>query len=161
MIGLVSSERLTASAASRRFNVWQETGTTVLVQMALVAALASCGQSEGEPAAGSPTPSATPATRLETMPKTCGAVPFDRVADAGASLTLDTNGKEDATGDDFSTVECVLDALAAPTFVREHITSTRALDGQQEDEWSGMRARWTYHPDDGLQITFIDTVVTN
>ena len=127
-----------------------------LMPLALASMLAGCGQSGAEPADSSPTASESPKSRLSSIPTTCGAVPFDRVADAGASLTLNTEGEDDSSGDDFSSVECVLDALKAPSFVREHITSTRALDGQQEDEWSGLRARWTYHPDAGLEITFID-----
>ena len=33
------------------------------------------------------------------------------------------------------------------------INSTRALDGMQTDSWHDITARWTYHPDDGLDIT--------
>ena len=33
---------------------------------------------------------------------------------------------------------------------------TRALDGMQTDSWGGMTARWTYHPDNGMNITFTD-----
>ena len=41
-------------------------------------------------------------------------------------------------------------------YVTQHIESTRALDGMQTDEWDDMKARWTYHPDDGLSLTLID-----
>ena len=40
-----------------------------------------------------------------------------------------------------------------PDAVRQHVSTTRALDGQQTDSWTGYTARWTYHPDDGLQMT--------
>jgi hypothetical protein len=46
-----------------------------------------------------------------------------------------------------------LDALHAPQQVREHIAHTRALDGTQTDAWGEFQARWTYHPDDGLNMT--------
>ncbi|MEN3123230.1 hypothetical protein [Janibacter sp. LM] len=79
--------------------------------------------------------------------------------DEGTSITLDTKGSEDGTGVISETVEdvgCVLGELEAPDYVTQHISTTRALDGQQTDEWDDIEARWTYHPDDGLQITFID-----
>jgi len=41
-----------------------------------------------------------------------------------------------------------------------HINTTRALDGTQSDEWDGYKARWTYHPDAGVRITFIDSRLT-
>jgi hypothetical protein len=49
--------------------------------------------------------------------------------------------------------DCVLDALAVPERVLDHIGTTRALDGQQEDSWDNYQARWTYHPDDGVNLT--------
>lgn len=30
--------------------------------------------------------------------------------------------------------------------------STRALDGMQTAEWDTFEAKWTYHPDDGLDV---------
>ena len=48
---------------------------------------------------------------------------------------------------------CLFDELEVPDYVRDHVISTRALDGQQTEEWGELSARWTYHPDDGLQMT--------
>lgn len=48
---------------------------------------------------------------------------------------------------------CVLDETDAPQRVTEHIESTRALDGQQTDEWEEYSARWSFHPDDGMSLT--------
>lgn len=80
-----------------------------------------------------------------------------RVRDEGQSLTLEAKGKAQGLGSDtIEDVSCVLDATSAPDYVRQHINSTRALDGQQEDSWAGVKARWTYHPDTGLQITLVD-----
>ena len=50
--------------------------------------------------------------------------------------------------------DCVLNALDVPTRVRDHINSTRALDGQQTETWDDLNARWTFHPDHGAGITF-------
>lgn len=80
-----------------------------------------------------------------------------RVHDKGRSLTLEADGEADGLGSDtIEDVSCVLDAISAPDYVRQNINSTRALDGQQEDSWAGVRARWTYHPDTGLQITLVE-----
>jgi hypothetical protein len=49
--------------------------------------------------------------------------------------------------------DCALDALAIPERVLDHIGTTRALDGQQEDSWDDYQARWTYHPDHGVNLT--------
>jgi len=102
----------------------------------------------------------TPTTpRLERAALDCGIGP--RIQDKGGSLSLDTQGKLDTTGDDLTVVVCVLSKTGAPSFVTDHIDSTRALDGTQSDEWDGYRARWTYHPDAGLRITFIDTRIAS
>jgi hypothetical protein len=31
---------------------------------------------------------------------------------------------------------------------------TRALDGRQEETWSGYAVSWSYHPDDGFNAIF-------
>lgn len=78
----------------------------------------------------------------------------EHLRDEGLSVTLDTGAGGSASSDD---VSCILNGTEAPQHVRDHIESTRALDGQQEDQWGdGLKARWTYHPDSGLQITFIE-----
>ena len=74
------------------------------------------------------------------------------VADAGSTLLVDTVGEKDATGADPSTVTCILSRLKTPTAVIAHMDSTRALDGQQQDQWEGFRAAWTYHPDHGMDL---------
>lgn len=80
--------------------------------------------------------------------------------DEGMSITFDTRGKEDEGIDDLydpiEDITCMLEKLDAPDYVTQHIESTRALDGMQTDEWDDMKARWTYHPDDGLGLTLID-----
>jgi hypothetical protein len=40
-----------------------------------------------------------------------------------------------------------------PERVQNHVSSTRALDGIQEDTWNDYSAQWTYHPDHGLNVT--------
>ena len=50
----------------------------------------------------------------------------------------------------------VLTELEVPCYVTSHIDSTRALDGQQTDEWDGISARWTFHPESGLHLVLRD-----
>ena len=71
--------------------------------------------------------------------------------------TLDTKGEDDRDGDTIAVVACYLRELETPDYVIQHIDSTRSLDGQQTEEWDGIKARWTYHPDRGLIITLVDT----
>ena len=80
----------------------------------------------------------------------------DAVADQGKTLIFDTKGKDNGKGHDMADVACVLRLLLIPQAVVSHIDTTRALDGQQTDEWEGISARWSYHPDSGLHLTLMD-----
>lgn len=52
---------------------------------------------------------------------------------------------------------CVLADLDTPQRVIDHFDYTRAIDGQQTDQWPGYEARWTYHPDSGIDMTIWET----
>lgn len=75
------------------------------------------------------------------------------VGDKGKSISFDTKGGEDVSGDELADIVCVLNRLKVPERVVQRIDSTRALDGSVEDKWSGYKAFWSYHPDNGLLIT--------
>lgn len=51
-------------------------------------------------------------------------------------------------------VGCLLGASGAPNEVQTAMLNTRAIDGAQSDSWLWITATWTYHPDDGLRVTF-------
>lgn len=87
--------------------------------------------------------------RLSAAAEWCGVA--EGVADEGASLSVVAKGMDAVV-----TPECLLAKLQAPSYVSEHLGSTRALDGQQTDEWMGLEARWTYHPDSGTNLTVVD-----
>lgn len=76
-----------------------------------------------------------------------------RVSDGGKTLIITTSPDAIKKIIDVQTVDCVLDELKASTAVREHIRSTTALQGRQTDSWGNFTAAWTYHPDNGLDIT--------
>ena len=94
--------------------------------------------------------------RFERVAEACELVPLLVVADKGATLTLTTAGESGVSYTDIEDVACVLAKLEVPSYVVSHIDSTRALDGQQTDEWDGISARWTYHPEDGLHLVLRD-----
>lgn len=52
---------------------------------------------------------------------------------------------------------CILTALDVPDAVLAHMRATRALDGMQSDSWGTVKATWTYHPDDGLDLILTST----
>lgn len=79
----------------------------------------------------------------------CGVVAGYEIGDAGKTVIMSVGGQFMNS----DTMGCVFDQLSVPAAVREHVATTRALDGQQTDSWSGYTARWTYHPDAGLQMT--------
>ena len=94
------------------------------------------------------------APRFETAAEACELAPVLVVADKGKTLT--TAGESGVSYTDIEDVACVLAKLEVPSYVVSHIDSTRALDGQQTDEWDGISARWTYHPEDGLHLVLRD-----
>lgn len=84
--------------------------------------------------------------------------PGTTLADGGKTLIIDGKSESEALngqgrGVDTATEACILKYLGATAAVISHMESTRALDGRQTDSWDGFTASWTYHPDNGLDIT--------
>lgn len=74
-------------------------------------------------------------------------------SDGGRSLILDNRGSDAGSGAlTWQQVECTLEELDVPESVLSRMLSTRALDGRQDAEWGGLRADWSYHPDNGLDV---------
>lgn len=107
----------------------------------VVAVLAIAGWSSGRPSA------------IESAAATCSAA--SNVQDDGSAISFDTKGDEDLGGDTITEVVCVLSALDIPQHIISHMDSTRALDGQQTDDWKGFTARWSYHPNTGMRLTVV------
>lgn len=92
-----------------------------------------------------------PGAAFQVIDETCRmSMPSYDIEDAGHTLNLLVGGP---TGMSTDAMTCVFNSLDIPDAVRQHIGTTRALDGQQTDSWDDYTARWTYHPDDGLQMT--------
>jgi hypothetical protein len=75
------------------------------------------------------------------------------VGDGGSSLELDMEGEDLGSGVlSYTDVACVLQELDVPDSVVSKMDSTRSIDGRQTEDWDGIEANWTYHPDDGLDV---------
>lgn len=78
-----------------------------------------------------------------------------RLSDATRTLELLRYGKGFMLGhlndNDFN---CAMKILNVSSAVKSKIFSTRAIDGQQTAKVGSMTANWTYHPDNGLNISF-------
>ena len=77
--------------------------------------------------------------------------------DAGQTLKFSYTGKYSsfmASAVSYADVSCTLSVMKAPSFVTAQIDTTRALDGLQRATWEKNSAFWTYHPDNGLNISF-------
>lgn len=78
------------------------------------------------------------------------------LGDEKHTLILDGKGEEDSDGMSTETELCVLKALNITDAALNEIETTRALDGRQEASWGKVDASWTYHPDNGLDITLTE-----
>lgn len=126
---------------------------TRIVAVAMLAAIVSSGLvgcAKAEP----------PPPRFLTAVEKCHIKGHDGVQyrDKGASLILTTAGEDDWESDDivWSNIECVLKKTKVTAATTDRMLSTRALDGMQDAEWKGIHASWTYHPDNGFNISLED-----
>jgi hypothetical protein len=77
--------------------------------------------------------------------------------DGAQTLQFSYTGKYSAyvaSAASYADVTCALNVMKAPSFVTSQIDTTRALDGLQKASWGKVSSFWTYHPDNGLNITF-------
>ncbi len=76
--------------------------------------------------------------------------------DSGKTLTFSGVGKYTSVANaaNFSDFDCALAVLKVPAYVKTQIDITRALDGMQKATWGKISAFWTYHPDNGVNISF-------
>jgi hypothetical protein len=80
-----------------------------------------------------------------------------RIGDDGDTMSIDRAGAEESPGATMTQLACILGELEVPDSVVDHIENTRALDGYQEASFGEYSASWTYHPDDGLNMTITIT----
>ena len=73
------------------------------------------------------------------------------LSDKGKTLELDGVYKYLVSEYQFA---CVTSILGMPSSVKSKLSMTRTLDGIQNAKFGKISADWSYHPDDGLSITF-------
>jgi hypothetical protein len=77
--------------------------------------------------------------------------------DRGMTLKFSRTGNYTfnfASNASYADLSCALSVMKAPSFITAQIDATRALDGLQKAKWGKISAFWTYHPDNGLNISF-------
>lgn len=106
--------------------------------------------------------------------KSCGNPDGLTVGDNGATLTIDMMGEQDWSGASIFDVECALDAISLPSYVKDNMYATNALAGRQSDTYItslggegtdfsetdfSVDVSWSYHPDNGIDAVFHAVIV--
>ena len=68
------------------------------------------------------------------------------------SITVDSKNKNDT--ESLSDIITIISALNLPDSLRNEMAHTTALMGVQEETFTHYTVRWTYHPDNGLDVIF-------
>lgn len=102
-------------------------------------------------------------TRFEVAWKTVHestglSLPSITLADEGTSIIGDGPADGTNTVDDYFTeMFAILTALDTPSYVVNQMEATTSLMGLREADWDGIHAEWSYHPDNGFDVTLVDT----
>jgi hypothetical protein len=67
-------------------------------------------------------------------------------------MYLNGEGKESSGMNVFFQV-CILEELEVPDSVFDRISNTNSTMGVQEASWDNFEMSWTYHPDNGLNVS--------
>jgi|688.fasta_scaffold52720_3 hypothetical protein len=78
---------------------------------------------------------------------------YSALDDDGKGLFLDGAGDK-SLGLVISDLSCVITSVGVPDSVISRMDSTTSLMGQQEATFDGITVRWSYHPSNGLDISF-------
>ncbi len=93
--------------------------------------------------------------RLQEVKAVCKAMRRSKgLSGSRAFLAVDTANEYDTKG--IKTIGCVLSALDTPKYVIKMMEGTTALMGIQKIKADGLKYRWSYHPDNGLDLIVID-----
>ena len=118
--------------------------------------LTGCGSSSG--GGGLTAPSTT---RLEEANTACSEKGETstkiEVVDDGAALVL--SGIGDGLGDtdaELAAVICLWDELGTTQALRTEVSTTTALSGTLEEVEDNLEYKWSYHPDNGVNMTIAE-----
>lgn len=90
-------------------------------------------------------------TAIESAHDACSDTysPRINVADEGHTLLIEGV----FGGEDLKTMRCMFDELGTPTSIRSQMDSTNSLMGRQTADDAGLTYAWSYHPDNGFDLT--------
>lgn len=80
--------------------------------------------------------------------------------DDGSYMTIDTNPLNMKNGsilfNDMALehIQLTNNVLGLPSWIYEEMGKTRALDGRQKEVFDHVTVTWTFHPDQGLEVTY-------
>lgn len=117
---------------------------TAIAALVVLCSLAGCG---GSGAADAESP-------LESAFSICNGSTLT-AADSGHTVIVDTKPGGGFSGGTDDLV-CMLDALHTPDRVVHEMETTTALMGRQSEQADGLSYEWSYHPDNGLDLTISD-----
>ena len=92
----------------------------------------------------------------EIHDKYCNDIIADLASD-GSYLSIDTNIFDIDDYSDYkaySAIKEVNNALGLPQSLMNRMNQTRAIDGMQSYSTDDLEITWTYHPDNGLEVTY-------
>lgn len=92
---------------------------------------------------------------LEAAVDDCGLSSSPYVVVDEAGLFIDGRGEE-SPGATVEEIACVLFVLDTPGSVISRIDATNSLMGVQEASFRGLKMAWTYHPNNGLDISIVE-----
>lgn len=78
--------------------------------------------------------------------------------DDGTYVSIDTNPYDidDYFNEDYlAMIEMFNELLELPDYVYEQMIQTTAADGIQTENFDKITVKWKYHPDNGLEVTYI------
>jgi len=78
---------------------------------------------------------------------------YSALDEDGRGLFLDGAGDE-SVGLVISDLSCAIMSVGVPDSVVSRMDSTTSLMGQQEATFDGITVRWSYHPNNGLDLSF-------
>lgn len=88
---------------------------------------------------------------IKDAAESCGVTQY--LGDRGASISLRAFGSLEWSADNNTGAQCLLKELEAPDRVITQMNQTRGVDGTLEASWGDFNAFWSYHPDNGFNLT--------
>lgn len=90
---------------------------------------------------------------VDQAAKECARFSADFTAEPG-SVVIDSSSEYDT--DSLAALVCVMDALGTPSIVNEQMMGTNSLMGMQSVTEDGVSYKWSFHPDNGLDVYIED-----